>query len=282
MKKILLYASNIKNELINSFIINKLDERTKKNILNIEDKDLRNGYKFYKNVLSKDDLTYLNEYFTHKNFFSHETIKLFDMVEKNFFGQIQSYLGKNSKLYSISFDEIEPNKNNISDISGSWHNDNLGNNLKIYICLEGYGDCPTVLMPNKNTNNYYPNIFFNLRSLGKINKKLKKGQIELKLNTFDCAIFDTIVPHRGKYDEIKKKRKCIILNFLNVEKIEKLGFLENPKFLFFKNSKPPFRKKLPKNFIKKNNDIIAQMKKFEFFDERFLIEDKENISYLWS
>ena len=283
MKKILSYASNIKNQLINSYIINRVDRRAKKNIMNIEDKDFRIGYKFFENSLSKDELSYLNEYFTHRNFFSSETIRLFEFVEKNFLGYIQSYLGKNTKLYSIDFNTIEPNKKNKSDISASWHNDNLGNNLKIYICLEGYGDCPTGIVPNENTKNYYPNIFFNLRSLGKINQKLKKDEIDLKYKTGDCAIFDTISPHRGKYEKINNsKRKCIILNFLDIEKIEKLGFLENPKFLFIKNTKPPFRKILPKNFTKKNDDIVTKLKKFKFFDERFLVEDNEMNSYLWS
>ena len=62
----------------------------------------------------------------------------------------------------------------------------------------------------------------------------------------------------------------------------KKGFLENPKFLFIKSTKPPFRKILPKNFTKKNNDIVTKIKNFEFFDERFLLEDNENISYLWT
>ncbi len=280
MRRLFYYAKDFRNQLINSYVINKVDRRVKKNIINSEDKDLRNGYKFFENYLSKDDLSYLNKYFTHKNFFSNETIKLFEFVEKNFLSYIKSYLGKNTKLYSIDFNTIEPN---ISDISGSWHNDNLGNNLKLYICLEGYGDCPTTLVPNENTKNYYPNIFFNLRSLGIKNQKSKKNEIELKFNTGDCAIFDTIAPHRGKYENINnKKRKCIILNFLDIEKIEKLGFLENPKFLFIKSTKPPFRKILPKNFTKKNNDIVTKIKNFEFFDERFLLEDNENISYLWT
>ena len=97
MKKILSYASNIKNQLINSYIINRVDRRAKKNIMNIEDKDFRIGYKFFENSLSKDELSYLNEYFTHRNFFSSETIRLFEFVEKNFLGYIQSYLGKNTK-----------------------------------------------------------------------------------------------------------------------------------------------------------------------------------------
>ena len=205
---------------------------------------------------------------------------MFEFLEINFLSYIQSYLGKNAKLYSIEFNTIEPNK---QDISASWHNDNLGNNLKVYICLEGSGDCPTSIMPNENTKNYYPNIFFNLRFIGKKDQQLKKNKIDLKYNTGDCAIFDTISPHRGKYEKINNsKRKCIILNFLDIEKIEKLGFLENPKFLFIKNTKPPFRKILPKNFTKKNDDIVTKLKKFKFFDERFLVEDNENISYLWS
>ena len=52
--------------------------------MNIEDKDFRIGYKFFENSLSKDELSYLNEYFTHRNFFSSETIRLFEFVEKNF------------------------------------------------------------------------------------------------------------------------------------------------------------------------------------------------------
>ena len=85
---------------------------------------------------------------------------MFEFVDKNFYSYIKSYLGKNAKLYSINFNTIEPNSKNISDISASWHNDNLGNNLKVYICLEGYGDCPTGIVPSENIKNYYPNIFF--------------------------------------------------------------------------------------------------------------------------
>ncbi len=172
MNKILSYATYFKNQLINSFIINRVDRKAKKNIINIEDKDLRIGYKFFENFLSKNDLSYLNEYFIRKNFFSNETVRLFELVEKNFLSYIQSYLGKNAKLYKIEFNTIEPNR---SDISASWHNDNFGNCLKVYICLEGYGDCPTSIVPNENTKNYYPNFFFNLRFLGKKDQKLKKN-----------------------------------------------------------------------------------------------------------
>jgi len=277
------YFINFKNQLINSCIINRIDRKVKKRIINIKDPNLRIGYKYFENYFSKDELSYLNEYFDHRNFFSNETIRLFEFVEKNFYGYIESYLGENAKLYSINFNTIQPNSKNKFDISASWHNDNLGNNLKVYICLEGYGDCPTGVVPNQNTKNYYPNIFFNLRFLGKISQKFKKDEIDLKYKTGDCAIFDTISPHRGKYEKIKNnKRRCIIINFLDIEKIEKLGFLEYPKFLFMKNTKPPFRKILPKNFTKKNNDIVTKIKKFKFFDERFLVEDDENISYLWT
>ena len=64
-------------------------------------------------------------------------------------------------------------------------------------------------MPNENTKNYYPNIFFNLRSLGKINQKLKKDEIDLKYKTGDCAIFDTISPHRGKYEKINNSKENV-------------------------------------------------------------------------
>ena len=91
----------------------------------------------------------------------------------------------------------------------------------------------------------------------------------MKYKTGDCAIFDTISPHRGKYEKINNsKRKCIILNFLDIEKIEKLGFLENPKFLFIKNTKPPFRKILPKNFTK-NDDIVTKLKSLNFLMRDF-------------
>ena len=93
MNKILTYAVHFKNQLINSFIINRIDKRAKKNIKDIEDKDLRIGYKFFKCSLSKNDLSYFNEYYTHRNFFSNETVRLFEFVEK-FLGYIQSYLGK--------------------------------------------------------------------------------------------------------------------------------------------------------------------------------------------
>ena len=60
MNKILTYAVHFKNQLINSFIINRIDKRAKKNIKDIEDKDLRIDINFLKVLCQMTFLTSTN------------------------------------------------------------------------------------------------------------------------------------------------------------------------------------------------------------------------------
>jgi len=286
IRKIIIDFQNIlkvyKNQLINSIVINKIDKKVKINILNLSDDNLKKGYKIYDNSLSVNDLEWLNEYFLKKETFSSNSLKLFDLVNTHFFKDIKSYLGQNAKLYKIRFNSLENSQSLLTDISGSWHTDNIGNYLKLYICLEGYGNCPTLYVPGKNLKNYKPRFSENIRLLQRFDRKKKNNTIEIKHLTGQSSLFDTINLHRGKYEKVEENiRRCIVLDFLDFDKIAQLGFLDIPKFFFMKNSKPPFR--IQQNSVEiKDEDILKELIQYDFFDERFLIRKNDKVLYLWN
>ena len=76
-----------------------------------------------------------------------------------------------------------------------------------------------------------------------------------------------------------KARIVFQMEFLNLEKVNKLGFKEKTKFLFFKNSKLSFKKQPPdeKKFV--NPNLIERFSEFDFIKKDFFIQERDKFYY---
>ena len=178
--------------------------------------------------------------------------------------------------------------NGEKNISGNWHTDNVGKKINFLICLEGYGNCPTLYQTGTHRKKYKVDYLENLRFLYKneirFNQNLKKKNImEIKFETGDIGIIDANGKHRGGYDLINNKNKPrlnLFIEFLPTQKIEKLGYFSQPKWFFLKSSKAPYRqyenciedKKIP-------NDMLNQFKSFSFLNDKFFKNINGNTYY---
>ena len=146
--------------------------------------------------------------------------------------EIRKYLGKNVKLDGMFFLYSKPD---ITSISSSWHTDNVGSRIKLFICIEGDGSQPTILSrPLKKVNNfnYIVKIYFNelVRFTGFTNKKEMKNNIYLRHTRGSIFAFDTAILHRGGYELGANFRNILVLEFSNPDKHKLLskGLLKGP------------------------------------------------------
>lgn len=196
--------------------------------------------------LSADQLKFLKNKFKINNV--DQIIKLdkdYKSFLEYFFGKIKpiinEYFGNNVYIDGINWMFNEPNK---KSISSSWHTDNVGNRVKCYVCIEGDGSQPTLVIPSKDR---IPNFFSwlkhtfieSFRWLGiKINFDIKNS---IKCNHKDGSIylFDTQLFHRGSYETGNSRRIIFHLEFSNNDKHRfingPIGTKKNNSFLFDKS-----------------------------------------------
>lgn len=137
--------------------------------------------------------------------------------------EIQNYLGKSSFLDGINWMETDAKKshNKLKQSNSiSWHTDNVGNRLKVFLCIEGDGSQPTLIVPDKNRIPSLAKCFFTtfmeaFRRFGIRNKINISNSIEIKHFTGSANIFDTQLLHRGKYEQSYIKRVLLSLEFSN-------------------------------------------------------------------
>jgi hypothetical protein len=131
---------------------------------------------------------------------------------------ISQYLGLDARLDDLMINWFDPSCAKEPSVSGSWHDDNVGHRLKLFICLEGNGTTPTVIIPDSHKRPYsilYSDLF---RHAGKIDSSPKQGEMKIRYRRGDVALFDTHCLHRGLYEEGAERRVMIIAEFINRHK----------------------------------------------------------------
>lgn len=140
---------------------------------------------------------------------------------------VRNYLGAHACLDGVHWMVTNPKKNGFS---GSWHTDNVGSRLKVFICLEGDGKCPTLLIPNTQSRNlnFFRKLFFrfieSIRWLG-FDSKLNLKSVRCNHVAGSCFLFDTDVLHRGFYGVEAEQRVIFHLEFSDKRK---LGLTNGP------------------------------------------------------
>ncbi len=290
ISKLKNYLRHILNQLTNFIIIQKIDKKlqiektqsTYKNIL--ENNQLlrqieENGFLGFPNSFPKhlSDMC-KNNFLKKKSLFSEDMLQLFKFFNDNYYYLAKNYLGENACLINYGYQILNSNNN---AVSGNWHTDNLGNKMNFFLVIEGYENIPTHVIPKSHKKRYFPNIFQNLRFIKNFKNQSKKiYEFHIKHKTGDVNIFDGNLLHRGGYETFRENRPRvhISMEFINIDKIAKLGFIDNPKFFFIKNTKPPFRKQNCNKNKYISNDLIEEYLRFPFIKKEF-IQTQDNYNY---
>jgi hypothetical protein len=220
----------------------------------IDSKSPRKGYindkGYFESKLNNKELLMLKKYFLVK--YSKNNKKKFGGIDLSFelFEPIISvfdiikddvlkYMGPAAKLdgISLSFSDLSDSDKSISAL---WHTDNVGMRLKCFVCLEGDGSQPTVLLPSKVKNDILRillNAFIQIpRWIGLKNKIIHPKEVYAYHKSGSIIIFDTDILHRGGYEKAETNRIILHLEFSNPEKhkyiIGPIGTNASNSFIF--------------------------------------------------
>ncbi len=143
-------------------------------------------------------------------------------VIADFGGFITDYLGSNVRLDDIYMFWFDPDKVENWSLSNSWHDDNVGSRVKVFVCFNGDGSTPTVVVPNSHNIPYSPRKEEISRFSGVRNTQDVAGQVELRYKSGDLAMFDTSCLHRGLYEQPSAKRTVLVLEFIDRDKSNRI------------------------------------------------------------
>jgi hypothetical protein len=138
-------------------------------------------------------------------------------------GDVAAYLGSDVRVDDIYVTTIPASTETFKSVSGSWHTDNVGHRLKLFFCIEGYGDVPTCYRPGSNRRSYRPNIRQHRRFSGHFDFACRPDEIRLEHATGDITLFDTNGVHRGAYDEHHRMRTILLIEFADRGKSDRLA-----------------------------------------------------------
>jgi len=128
---------------------------------------------------------------------------------------ILQYLGDDARL-----DGIQISRSSAGDaatsISGRWHTDNVGARIKVFVCLSGDGDQPTIVKMRVFSGDAWDFIFKLLMQLPRwlgLPSPVLGRKLRLSHKTGSVYAFDTDLLHRGAYEAGKNARDILHLEF---------------------------------------------------------------------
>lgn len=150
------------------------------------------------------------------------TLPIFAYLLNSVRSDVVCYLGPDVRVDNIYMNTIPASSEAFQSVSGSWHTDNVGHRLKLFFCIEGYGDVPTCYRPGSNRKPYRPSIRQHRRFFGSFDFSHRPDEIRLDHTTGDITLFDTNGQHRGVYDEHHRKRIVLQIEFADRRKSDSL------------------------------------------------------------
>jgi len=164
-----------------------------------------------------------------------ENIDAFQEIFSKLENPVIDYLGKEVKLDGINF-FIRSGLDSLTQkgFSTNWHTDNVGVRLKVFLCFDGDGTQPTIIIPPKKnipSLQYLAYVYFLevLRWLNIQNKIPLKNELFLNHRTGTVFVLDTNVLHRGSWVNSTETRHLLQFEFSNPDKHELMkGILEGP------------------------------------------------------
>lgn len=135
--------------------------------------------------------------------------------------KVIDYIGPGARLDDIYIKNIT---DGLESASEGWHDDNVGYRLKLFMVFDTEGiPSGTILIPKARPNLYEVNVIDEIsRIIGKPRKEPRGSQLIINYNAGDCLLFDTNLPHRGDYTTNVGTRYCVIAEFIDRNKADKL------------------------------------------------------------
>lgn len=142
--------------------------------------------------------------------------EIFDVISE----EVRLYLGPDAYLDGINWMNVSPKSKSISE---NWHTDNVGNRLKLFICVNGDGSLPTHVIPSEHRipsrSEWFAHTIRELiRWVGYENSSKDIKEITLKHRKGTMFMFDTQLFHRGGYSNGSAQRTIFHMEFSNPEK----------------------------------------------------------------
>ena len=151
-----------------------------------------------------------------------EVMKIIEKILIKIEPLITAYIGKNVFLDGINLD-IKEGRFETRSISSNWHTDNVGARIKVFVCINGNGEFPTLIIPSKKRLHSTYSWLFNsaielFRWAGFTQRTRLAKQKVLIHKAGSINIFDTNLLHRGGYESKVGKRVLFQLEFSNPDK----------------------------------------------------------------
>jgi len=189
--------------------------------------------------LSKKSISLINNLYKKQEqqniVIDEESVEAFNEIFKKIKTPILNYIGNEVRLDGINFMiRSREDINNKKGFSSNWHTDNVGCRLKVFICFQGDGTQPTLIIQPRKIIPSIKYIIYGymlelLRWLNFSNKFHIQNQIRLNHKQGSIIILDTQLLHRGCWEQSNSERHLMVLEFSNFKKLNLMkGILEGP------------------------------------------------------
>lgn len=191
------------------------------------------------------------------------------LIDKKINDIVKGYLGVDAVLDYVEYQKIDMNSS-FKSISESWHYDNVGKRIKLFVYLN---DCEKIFtkylaQTNKLSHKDYSTIGSRVKNkiiknfiLKEVNLIPKKGSISLiDTNGYHKGVF------RGNDDISNHSREMIVLEFSTKSKASELSIISDdigPRFVFFDEG-------LNFDEMLINKDYLTKFKNFYFYDRNYI------------
>ena len=158
----------------------------------------------------------------HEIYFNFEAVEAMEELLVLVKPVVKAYVGENVFLDGINFD-VKNGGLADQNISSNWHTDNVGTRIKVFVCLNGNGEFPTLIIPSTQRLHSASSWIFNstvefFRWVGLSQHAKIANQKSLIHKAGTINIFDTNLLHRGCYEKDVGKRILLQLEFSNPDK----------------------------------------------------------------
>jgi hypothetical protein len=214
----------------NEKIIRRYDKTFKRS--EVTRSRLSDGFIFDKDVLRLEDREYLIDVFKRASP-DHRMVvdfyipaidgslaKIIRSIIDLYLQDMKAYLGPSLRLDHYYFHATTPISS--SSVSSSWHTDNVGHRIKMFITLQSDGKTPTAYIPGSNRKLYRVPVVEQLRFFGIFDHGKKRREELIRHEPGSVALLDTNGLHRGVYEASHLRRLCFVIEFIDREKANAL------------------------------------------------------------
>jgi hypothetical protein len=187
---------------------------------------LSNGFILNKDVLQLKDREYLIDLFKRASsdyyvpLIDGSMAKIIKSIIDLYLEDMKIYLGPSLRLDHYYFHATTPVSS--SSVSSSWHTDNVGHRIKMFVTLQSDGKTPTAYIPGSNRKLFRMPVVEQLRFFGILDHGERRDEELIRHESGSVALLDTNGLHRGVYEASRLRRLCFVIEFIDREKADAL------------------------------------------------------------